>query len=106
MILYDLLNLIHDDCFPLVADEYGIDSRPNSVFTITLCFMSEEETWETVNIQSAILIPWYLCEVSSINGSDKENDICVWLKDTEYVKKYFSQYIKWVTKIGIQNYDG
>lgn len=95
MTLYDVLKMIHNDYFPLVADKYGIDSRPQSIFTITLAFMSEEEAWETVNIQSEILVPWYECEVSSFEGSEKEHDIVIWLKDAEYLKRKFSKYIEW-----------
>lgn len=102
MRLIELLKLINRDQFPLVADKFGIDSRPNCVFTITICFMCEEETWETVNIASEILVPWYDCEVNSIQGSDKNDDILVWLEDTEYIKQHWAHHIKWMEK-GEQN---
>ena len=41
------------------------DIRPDSVFTITLCFMSEEETWVTVPITHPILRQYYYADVSS-----------------------------------------
>lgn len=99
MVLLDVLKLIDKDAFPLTFDEYGIDSRPDSVFEVTLCFMSEEETWITCNIKNEILIPWYECEVVSIHPDDEhKNAICVWLKDTEYVQKNYPQYLKEVNQ--------
>lgn len=91
MKLIDVLKLIEKEYFLPVVDECGeIDSRPQSVFQVTLCFMCEEETWLTCNIQNAILIPWYDCEVVSINPDDQnKNSICVWLKDEEYLIKNF-----------------
>lgn len=95
MALYELLKLIQHDEFPLHAYEYGIDSIPNTLFTVTLCFMSEEETWVTVNIANEILIPWYDCEVASIQGSSagKRDNIEVWLKSTEYIETNWAKYI-------------
>ena len=96
MILLDVLKLIEKDAFPLTFDEKtGIDSRPDSVFEVTLCFMCEEETWITCNIQNEILIPWYECEVISIQPDNiHENSILVWLNDTEYLKKNYPKYLK------------
>ena len=97
MNLYELLNLIEPDSLPLHQTLCGgIDSRPNSTFTITLSFMADTESWITVPVGSEILIPWYDCEVYSINGSDKPDDIQVWLCDTEYVKKFWKRYVCWV----------
>lgn len=96
MILLDVLKLIENDAFPLTFDEKtGIDSRPDSIFEVTLCFMCEEETWITCNIQNEILIPWYECEVISIQPDNiHENSILVWLNDTEYLKKNYPKYLK------------
>ena len=93
-----MLEHIKSEVFPLEADRFGIDSRPNSVFTVTLCFMAEEDTWVTLPITSEILIPWYDCEVSSIYGADKEIDcdIRIWLKDVDYVKKHWKKHVKWL----------
>ena len=95
MTLLDILKLIKDDEFPPVMELRngkldGIDTRPQSVFEVTICFMCEEETWLTCNIQNEILIPWYECEVESIQPDDRNrNAICVWLKDDEYLKNNF-----------------
>lgn len=93
--LLDVLKLIKNDSFPPVMEIKngqlnGIDTRPDSVFEVTICFMCEEETWLTCNIQNEILIPWYDCEVESIQPDDfHKNAICVWLKDEEYLKDNF-----------------
>lgn len=92
--LIDLLKLIHEEQFPLIADRFGIDSAPQSVFTVTLAFQSEE-TWLKVNIANEILVPWYDCEVDAIQGSCDDNDIVVWLKDTEYIKQHWARHIDW-----------
>ena len=99
MILLDVLKLIHEDAFPPIVDKCGIDTRPSSVMEVTLCFMCEEETWITCNIQNEILIPWYECEVISIQPDDiHKNAICVWLKDTEYLQKNYPQHLKEVNQ--------
>ena len=93
MTLLDVLKLIENDFFPLEMDDRGaIDSRPQSVFCVTICFMCEEETWLTCNIQNEILVPWYDCEVNSIHPGD-DNSICVWLKDEEYLKEHFAKHL-------------
>ena len=95
MTLLDVLKLIEHEYFPPVMELRkgrleGIDSRPQSVFNVTICFMGEEETWLTCNIQNEILVPWYDCEVSSIQPDDvNKNSICVWLKDREYLNDNF-----------------
>lgn len=99
MKLYDVLKLYDGgrNTFPLKYDKYGIDSRPQTVFKVTLCFMAEEESWLTCNMTSEVLIPWYDCEVTSINpNTDDETgtSLCVWMKDLEYIKERYPQYIK------------
>lgn len=95
MKLIDVLKLIEHEYFPPVMEIRkgkfnGIDTRPQSVFNVTICFMCEEETWLNCNIQNEILIPWYDCEVSSIHpDDDNKNSICVWLKDEEYLMQNF-----------------
>ena len=94
MKLIDILKLIDHDYFPPVMElrrgKYdGIDTRPNTSFKVTICFMCEEETWITCNIQNEILIPWYDCEVSLIHPDDIKNSFCVWLKDEEYLMQNF-----------------
>lgn len=95
MTLLDVLKLIEKDFFPMtVCKDGSFDTRPQSVFEVTICFMCEEETWITCNIQNEILVPWYDCEVSSIHpNSNNGNSICVWLHDEEYIKKYYPQHL-------------
>ena len=93
MTLLDILKLIDRDYFPptLEKDKSGsesIDSRPQSVYKVSICFMCEEETWLTTNIANEILVPWYDCEVTSISPSDKYT-IEIWLKDIKYLKEKF-----------------
>lgn len=106
MTLLDILKLIQNDYFPPVmelknGEPDGIDTRPQSVFEVTICFMCEEETWLTCNIQNEILIPWYECEVASIHPDDvHKNAICVWLKDEEYLRNRFWNCFETVEKEG------
>ena len=100
MTLIDVLKLIEPEYFPptITIRHNGryteLDTRPDSVFKVTLCFMCEEETWLTCNIQNAVLIPWYDCEVTHIEANnDIDDSICVWLKDEEYLAKKFSHCI-------------
>ena len=96
MTLMQLLQLIEGDnyiSFPLVADKSGFDTRPQSVFKVTLCFMCEEETWVTVSTYSEILVPWYCCKVKRIHPDPYIDDsICIWLDDTEYLLSRYPQY--------------
>ena len=106
MTLLDILKLIQKDYFPPVMELKngeldGIDTRPQSVFEVTICFMCEEETWLTCNIQNELLIPWYDCEVESIQPDDRNgNAICVWLKDEEYLRERFWNCFETVEKEG------
>lgn len=96
MTLLDVLKLIDKDLFPPIIDDRGeIDSRPQSVFQVTLCFMCEEETWLTCNIQNLVLVPWYDCEVRSIQPNDcNKYSICVWLNDEDYLRANYSQHLQ------------
>ena len=97
MTLFQLLQLIEGQDYisiPLIADKNGFDTRPQSCFKVTLCFMCEEETWVTVSTYSEILVPWYDCEVTSIHPDPDNYAICVWLNDTEYLLRNSSQYCK------------
>ena len=95
MTLLGILKLIGgSDYFPPTMERksgkpFDIDTRPQSVFQVTICFMCEEETWLTCNIQNEILIPWYDCEVVGISPSEERYSICVWLNDEEYLYKNF-----------------
>lgn len=96
MTLIRLLQLIEGNDYisiPVIADKNGFDTRPQSGFKVTLCFMCEEETWVTVSTYSEILIPWYGCRVKSIQPDpDHDDSICVWLDDTEYLLETCSGY--------------
>ena len=100
MKLIDVLKLIENDFFPPILELKNgkidcIDTRPQSVFCVTICFMCEEETWLTCNIQNEILVPWYDCEVKSIHpDSDNKESICVWLKDEEYLANNFGRHLE------------
>lgn len=101
MTLFELLQLItSNDEVPLVADEEGcIDCVPQSVFKITLRFMSEEETAETVNISSPLLIPWYDCEVYSISPDETNKyTIEAWLMYDKHIKKHWKNRVLWRDK--------
>lgn len=68
------------------------DIRPNSVFTITLCFMSEEETWVTVPINHPILRQYYYAEI--IAFEPEGNALHCWVSE----KYYFPPIPKWEDK--------
>lgn len=94
MTLYDLLLLIDHYSVPLLEDGSGtIDCRPQTTYHITLRFMSEEDTAETVNISSPLLIPWYDCEVYSINPNT-ENTIEAWLRWEKHIKYHWHERIE------------
>ena len=98
MKLIDVLMLMEcEEYLPLTMTktEHGLDldSRPQSTDNVTICFMCEEETWVTCSIYSAILIPWYDCEVSAIHPND-DDTICVWLKDEEYILNNFKHCVR------------
>ena len=98
MILFEVLKLISRDRLPLVLEkddrgQISIDSRPDSVYKICLCFMCEEETWITTYPESEILVPWYECEVAAISPSDEPNTLEIWLKSAKYLKEKFSQWL-------------
>lgn len=96
MTLINLLQLIEGEdhiTIPMLADEHGFDTMPLSDFKVTLCFMSDEETWTTVSTYSEILVPWYDCKVYRIQPDvESDNSICVWLDDTEYLLRNYPKY--------------
>lgn len=94
--LKDLLLLIDHDSVPLLEDGSGtIDCRPQTTYKITLRFMAEEDTAETVNISSPLLIPWYDCEVYSINpDEDDPNSIEAWLRWEKHIKYHYHERIE------------
>ena len=96
MKLIDILNMISKDLFPptLQIDKYSkcIDTWPESIYKVTICFMCEEETWITCNIQNEILVPWYECEVRAIEpGTDHTLEIR--LKDVDYLQEHWPQHL-------------
>lgn len=62
------------------------DFRPQSVFKINLCFMSEEETWIEAYRDHVILIPWYDCKVIGFDACEKYT-MNVWLDYGDYMPK-------------------
>ena len=93
MTLLDILKLIDRYYFPptLEKDNSGyesIDSRPNSVYKVCICFMCEEETWITTSPENEILVPWYDCKVKAISPS-KKYTLEIWLDDIKYLKEKF-----------------
>lgn len=62
------------------------DIRPMSCYRVCLCFMSEEETWVKASVTHPILIPFYDCEVMSIQP-DRSYTLQVWLKYEDYIPK-------------------
>ena len=62
------------------------DFRPQSVFKINLCFMSEEETWIYAYRDHVMLIPWYDCKVIGFDADEKYT-MNVWLDYEDYLPK-------------------
>ena len=62
------------------------DFRPQSVFRINLCFMSEEETWIEAYRDHVMLIPWYDCKVIGFDADEKYT-MNVWLDYEDYMPK-------------------
>ena len=62
------------------------DFRPQSVFRINLCFMSEEETWIYAYWDHVMLIPWYDCKVIGFDAVEKFT-MNVWLDYEDYLPK-------------------
>lgn len=95
MKLIDILKLIERDFYPQVIEKRKhrkeIDSRPNSVYKVCICFMCEEETWVKCNIENLILVPWYDAEVVAISPQD-DNTMEIWLKDVEYLEQNYSKH--------------
>lgn len=99
MTLLDIIKLLDDEAYPPTVDkDFGINSIPLSSIEITVCFMCEEETWLTCNIQNEILIPWYDCEVKALDTTINEDNtsprIAVWLKDEEYLFRNFPHHFR------------
>ena len=85
--LFDILKLLFDNHWPggITKDGEVYINPPCDGDMVTICFTDNEETWLTCEAQSAILIPWYGCEVY---GLDKNDDsIMIWLVFDEYLKK-------------------
>lgn len=96
MTLLDVLKLMGDGMFPptLEINKYSkdIDTRPLTSYKVTICFMCEEETWLTCNIQNEILVPWYDCEVKAIEPGD-DDSIMIWLNHIDYLSNNWPQHL-------------
>lgn len=91
--LLDLLKMIDKESFPLIYEDGILDTRPDSIYEVVICFMCEEETWIRCHIKNEILVPWYDCEVKCVEPFD-EKAIQVWLDDEKYLLDNFPGYIK------------
>lgn len=60
------------------------DIRPNSVFRVCLCFMSEEETWVYLPACHPMLVPYYDAEVYGVQPGDEKYTLEVWLGDKDW----------------------
>lgn len=105
MTLIELLKMVSPDSVPLRVGKnevgrYDIDSRPQSVFRVSICFMAEEETWITCPIESEILVPWYRCEVKAFQPAETNYTLEVWLRDIDYLMNNFKDDLvkKWEVK--------
>ena len=85
MILRDILEQIEDNNLPDKWTKWD-DIRPNSVFKVCLCFMSEEDTWILAYATHPILIPFYDCEVCGVQP-DEKYVLNIWLKHEDYIPK-------------------
>ena len=97
MTLGELLLMIEgEDYLPLTVEindkRLSIDCRPSSPFKLLICFMCEEETWIEVSTYSPILVPWYDCEVSSIEPYDHDV-IQVWLLSDVFLYTYYKKFL-------------
>ena len=97
MKLIDVMKLMDpDDYGPIFHPEKKyekIDDRPLSIFKIELRFMCEEETWITVSLHSAILVPWFGCEVSSIEPVSNDTLAC-WMSQDDFLINNFIDNLK------------
>lgn len=97
MTLGELLLMIEgEDYLPLTIEindkRLSIDCIPSSLFKLMICFMCEEETWIEVSTYSPILVPWYDCEVASIEPYDHDV-IQVWLDSDVFLYTYYKKFL-------------
>lgn len=78
-----------------LPDEWSCwdDFRPQSVFKIMLCFMSEEETWIETYRNHVIMIPWYDCKVLGFNA-EQNYTMNVWLAHEKFLERYTGQVVE------------
>lgn len=81
-----LTAMIPEEPLPDEWDSWD-DFRPQSVFKIMLCFMSEEETWIEAYRDHVILIPWYDCKVTGFYADEKYT-MNIWLDYEDYISKW------------------
>ena len=98
MTLGELLLMIEgEDYLPLTVEindkRLSIDCIPSSPFKLMICFMCEEETWIEVSTYSPILVPWYDCEVASIEPYDHDV-IQVWLDSDVFLYTYYKKFLR------------
>lgn len=81
-----LMAMVPEEPLPDEWEEWD-DFRPQSVYKILLCFMSEEETWIEAYRDHVMLIPWYDCKVLGFYAGDEKYTMQVWLAYDEYIPK-------------------
>lgn len=87
MKLIDILKLIDHDGVP-ITDSTDVRDATKGSAKVSIRFMSEEETWTTLYPGHPLLLPFYDCEVESI---DSESGITViWLEYENYLKKFIN----------------
>lgn len=97
MKLIDILELYSQE-MPNLEHTNWDDIRPdNDVRKITLCFMCEQETWVTTYPEHPILIPFYECEVESIDVVE-ENTLRVWLSYEKYMPILLKKEMRYANK--------
>lgn len=85
--LRDVLEALLGSAEPLPDEwESGFeDIRPDSSYTVRLCFMCEKETWVRTYPAHPLLIPWYDCMVTSITP-EGDDELAIWLDYIPFVE--------------------
>lgn len=88
MKLRDVLKLMDDEnVWENRGDEEEIDCRPHSVFTVTLAYMSEDETWiKSIPADHPILSYLYDAEVYRAYPNN-EYEMLIWIGSDYWLSK-------------------
>lgn len=83
MKLLDILHMIMCDYDDTLKNQNKTkDCRPETVFTITLCYMAEEETWVTLPINHPLLT--YVFDIEIVSFSPNENTLQCWVSEKDW----------------------